>query len=257
MAHWTHIGRLGAAGGLALLASAVPYQVSAATFSGYTGTLDAFASVVPGNVSNQSIPISSSPPDNYGPYSLTAKASASGIFASAEGDASADLEADSLSVTLSGSGSLGGLSGVQVLGYGSSTVDFSILAETPLDLSLNASGLYSVVLSAMNSATPLYSQDKRNALPGTTFAGTIPLVLQPGTYELSAYGSHYSAQAGVIFAGDIQIQLTPAPVPIPAAGWLLGSGLLFLGGLAQRRRRQDASAHMVWVALSPDRAPAR
>src|SRR5262249_35827505 len=99
MTHWTHTGRLAAAGALAL-ALLASNQASAATFSGYTGTLNAFASAA-GEVSNQSIPISS------GPYSLTANASAppgSGIFVSAEGDATADLEAESLSLHLSGGG---------------------------------------------------------------------------------------------------------------------------------------------------------
>jgi hypothetical protein len=240
MTHWIRAGRLGVAGAFTLLACTVAHQVSASTFSDYTGTLNAFATA--GNTSNQSIPIAGSAPDNYGSYSLTANASAppgAGFFVTAQGDASADLEAESLFLSLSGSGSLGAARGVQVLGSGSSTTDFSILAPTSVDLTLNAGGLYSVLLTAMGSATPLYSLDQRNVSPGSTFAGTIPLTLQPGTYELSAYGSNYAPQSGVINGGGIRVQL--APVPIPAAGWLLGSGLMFLGTLTRRRRHQDGA----------------
>jgi hypothetical protein len=70
--------------------------------------------------------------------------------------------------------------------------------------------------------------------PGTELAsgGTdfnLPL-LAPGSYELMITGNVTGAEGGA-YAGVVA-----SPVPLPAAAWLLLSGLVGVGAIARRRR---------------------
>jgi len=56
-------------------------------------------------------------------------------------------------------------------------------------------------------------------------------VLAPGTYVLQMRGD-VTGTSGGSYAGPLHI----APVPLPAAAWLFGSGLLGLGAIARRRK---------------------
>ncbi len=55
-----------------------------------------------------------------------------------------------------------------------------------------------------------------------------------GLIEIAAGGAAFAA-AG-IEAGDYSLIVTPSAIPIPAAVWLFGSGLLGLIGVARRKR---------------------
>lgn len=59
-------------------------------------------------------------------------------------------------------------------------------------------------------------------------------VLAPGTYVLQMRGTVTGAGGGS-YAGTLNI----APVPLPAAAWLFGSGLLGLGALVRRRKQPN------------------
>jgi hypothetical protein len=59
-------------------------------------------------------------------------------------------------------------------------------------------------------------------------------LLSAGEYRLVAMANPYFQMATSSFV--INASFTPAPVPLPAAVWLLGSGLLGLMGCVKRRR---------------------
>ena len=59
-------------------------------------------------------------------------------------------------------------------------------------------------------------------------------VLAPGTYVLQMRGN-VTGSAGGSYAGTLNL----VPVPLPAATWLFGSGLLGLGAFARRRKQAN------------------
>src|SRR5262249_28587300 len=106
-----------------------------------------------------------------------------------------------------------------------------------LNLAIDAAGNFMVSLFADGAASPLYNLDGQAAPPGTTFSGVVPLVLQPGAYQLFLLDSHFQSTAGIIRSGflDVHAEVSSvSAVPIPAAVWLLLSGIAALG--ASRRR---------------------
>lgn len=65
--------------------------------------------------------------------------------------------------------------------------------------------------------------------------------LPAGTYTLFV-GGNFAGGTGA--PGKYTVNLTASPVPLPAAAWLFGSGLLGLGSLARgRMRKSNAVAH--------------
>jgi hypothetical protein len=78
-------------------------------------------------------------------------------------------------------------------------------------------------------------------ISGPGFSATVAVLplttLAPGTYVLEVRGN-VTGSGGGSYAGTLN--LTPAPVPLPAAAWLLISGLGFVGSLARRATRQAA-----------------
>ncbi|MBK9307733.1 MAG: hypothetical protein IPM58_11755 [Nitrospira sp.] len=65
--------------------------------------------------------------------------------------------------------------------------------------------------------------------------------LPAGTYTLFV-GGNFTGFSGT--PGKYTVDVTASPVPLPAAAWLFGSGLLGLGSLARgRMRKRNAIAH--------------
>jgi hypothetical protein len=70
-------------------------------------------------------------------------------------------------------------------------------------------------------------------LAGQDFSATMPKVLAPGNYVVQVRGE---ATGGSSYSGDLQL----TAVPLPAAAWLLLSGVGGLVGFARRRRQLAA-----------------
>ena len=69
-------------------------------------------------------------------------------------------------------------------------------------------------------------------ISGLGYVAVLPTtLLAPGTYVLEIRGN-VTGSAGASYAGTLNI----GPVPLPAAVWLFGSGLLGLGALVRRRK---------------------
>lgn len=86
------------------------------------------------------------------------------------------------------------------------------------------------LLQAWSTAIPI-------SVAGTTGTAAIidPISLGAGSYILEVRGN-VTGLAGGSYSGVLNV----APVPIPAAAWLLGSGLAGLFALGRRRPRQAA-----------------
>lgn len=68
--------------------------------------------------------------------------------------------------------------------------------------------------------------------------GRLVFDLQPGMYSLHLYAKPAAEQPVGEFALQLQhADTVPAAVPVPAALWLLGSGLLAMAGATRRTRR--------------------
>jgi len=73
------------------------------------------------------------------------------------------------------------------------------------------------------------------ALPlGSTTSNLVLTPIGPGQYSISMYGQGASAEGP--YTLDYSIELNVSTIPVPAAVWLFGSGLLGLIGVSRRRR---------------------
>lgn len=94
------------------------------------------------------------------------------------------------------------------------------------------------------SATPGLSWQSPYAPGNGTFSAAGPYVqLAPGTYSVWAYLGHSYPEGGPEFGdapllsttGTFNVNVSLSSVPIPAAAWLFGSGLVLLGWIKRKR----------------------
>lgn len=68
-------------------------------------------------------------------------------------------------------------------------------------------------------------------------SGNVMFDMQPGQYYLTIYAKPFTLDDPGLFGLTLRLQQGQStPVPVPAALWLFGSGLIGVAGLARRRR---------------------
>jgi len=126
------------------------------------------------------------------------------------------------------------------------SVDFEVTTAQLFDLSGVVSSSYSIGYPYGNADVSLRSQDGSFNISFSTpyYDGhTTPFDLSgtlfPNFYTLSANANTYADAYGVGAASgtaDFTVDFRVSTVPIPAAAWLFGSGLLGLVGIARRKK---------------------
>lgn len=113
--------------------------------------------------------------------------------------------------------------------------------STTIDLgTLQISNFQERLYNAAGNTIPTFGTPVGGAIDAWTSpigtSGTVAVLpatnLTAGTYVLEIRGNVTGANGGS-YAGTLNI----VPIPLPAAAWLLGSGLLGLGTMARRRKR--------------------
>ena len=73
-------------------------------------------------------------------------------------------------------------------------------------------------------------------------AGLLPFVsasgLSPNSFNgtiMSLWGANFDVDGNATLGLDLRLELAPSVVPVPAAAWLFGSGLLGLVAVARRK----------------------
>lgn len=112
-----------------------------------------------------------------------------------------------------------------------STIDLGTLQVSDLQVRLYSLVGNSLPTLGVPSGT-VYSAWRTAIGSAGTYAVIPETVLGAGTYVLEVRGN-VTGDAGGSYAGTVNLQ----PIPLPAAAWLLISGLGLVGGVASRRRR--------------------
>ena len=100
-------------------------------------------------------------------------------------------------------------------------VDTSVGGLTPLNKGVDIGPRFFFFGGPQTQNSPVYTATN-------TFVGDL-------AYDLMSVTIAFSLSANSKVGASGFVEQLPAPVPLPAAVWLLGSGLLSLGGLARRR----------------------
>jgi hypothetical protein len=69
---------------------------------------------------------------------------------------------------------------------------------------------------------------------GSTTSNLVLTAIGPGEYSLSMFGQTANAEGA--YSLDYTIQMNVSAIPVPAAAWLFGSGLVGLIGISRRRK---------------------
>jgi hypothetical protein len=96
----------------------------------------------------------------------------------------------------------------------------------------NPTGWGETILGGINDVS--LTNTYESGLSGSTGVGFAQLVfadLQPGWYTIYVGGTNHAGANGLF-----DLSVSASPVPVPAAAWLMGSGLAVLATMARRRR---------------------
>jgi hypothetical protein len=115
--------------------------------------------------------------------------------------------------------------------------------SNPYNITMNnlaSSGAYTLkTAGGATLASGTFSNVVSPTLTGLVLLGGSQLSLNGITLAAISYGGQ-----SLLVKGDVLFN-GATPVPLPAAAWLLGSGLLGLTGMAKRRRREALSSAAV------------
>lgn len=144
----------------------------------------------------------------------------------------------------------------ETFGYAGGTLaNGTSVADGGFDSTLTLFGPTTLFPAPVTSATGDDVEDRESASSGFSWDDLITLTLAPGNYTiaLTQFGNEWDndTQSWTDSASDtfidsgffqrtssyaLQVTLEPAPVPVPAAMWLFGSGLLGLLWSAKRKQ---------------------
>lgn len=116
------------------------------------------------------------------------------------------------------------------------TFNFSISTVSDLAASATNHSLYFLSLSMLDiSGFSMSIFDSSGLISGPTGSG-----ISVTNFSLPAGSSYFAQVSGTatgLSGGAYSIAMLASPVPVPAAVWLLGSGLIGLVGVARRKKQ--------------------
>jgi hypothetical protein len=114
------------------------------------------------------------------------------------------------------------------------TDNFYFSLASSSQLSSNVTNIALAAFGFANLNAQLYDTSTGNTLVGSGLQFTLPSLAGGDNYKLVVFGDATSPLGG-IFSGAVHVS---SAVPIPAAAWLLLSGLVGVGTMARRRKSE-------------------